>query len=229
MKWNQPIVGIATITVGAILVAGSFVVGGGDDDTAATNVGGTPTVTSEATEPASTAPPTGACGIDVTSAVFALDPAVVDLFDGNNLKFEALFPGNELAQGISASPIVTASEGVACDLTEGEVRMQGGFQISGPTSEVNFRRLRIELDEGEVYAFFKASGPADFEALDLRLDEAQFTDRGNIVSAVVPMVLDQDATVALNAALGTDFLGDIVELGTVTIKGSRVDAVADPS
>lgn len=163
------------------------------------------------------------CFVNVNSVIVALDSATAADLPKNGLDFAALAPAQNISEGTSVAPEIARSENVRCDLRAGVVEMNGGFRFTTDTGGVNFDRLRIELDRAEVYAAFDSSGTGEFEALDITLDEAQFTDRGSIASAVVPMVLDADAAVALNAALGTDFLGDVIRLGTVTITGNWSD------
>jgi hypothetical protein len=100
---------------------------------------------------------------------------------------------------------IYAARDVACDLSGGYIGMRGGF---GPRGAVEFRRFRLELDEGEMYAFFKSTGQESFEAIDIDAEEVQFAQRGTIVTSVVPMVLDHGATTAINATLGTDLPRD---------------------
>lgn len=204
-------------------------ISGGSDDGAAT-ASPAPMQTSEVaagpvTEPTTTPSSTGDdCVLDVNSVIVALDTTTAAELPENGLTFSEVAPSQVLSEGRSVAPEIASSEGVRCDLRAGVVEMRGGFRFASDSGAINFDRLRIELDEGEVYAALDASGTGEFEALDIELEDIQFAERGSISTAVLPMVLDADAAVALNAALGTDFLGDVIQLGTVSITGNRSDA-----
>ncbi len=164
------------------------------------------------------------CFIDVNSVIVALDTTTAAELPENGLTFSEVAPSQILSEGRSVAPEIASSTGVRCDLRAGVVEMRGGFRFASDAGSINFDRLRIELAEGEIYAALDGSGTGEFEAIDIELNDVQFAERGAISTAVAPMVLDADAAVALNAALGTDFLGDVIQLGTVSITGNRSDA-----
>ena len=211
------IAGVAVVA-GVATLAGAFLT---RDDSQTSSAPQTPAAAT--TE--SAAPPS--CALNVASVTLTLDPNVAADFLERRLIFETIAPGTELVAGTSTAPLLYTSRDVSCDLRRGFIGMRGGFRVRSESHEdvhlheVEFRRFRIELDTGELYAFFASTGAANVEALDLEVDEAAVSQDGARMTADVPIVLDEDGAVALNAALGTDFSGDELTLGTMTVTGTR--------
>ncbi|MDH3227113.1 MAG: hypothetical protein OEM67_08510 [Thermoleophilia bacterium] len=216
---GKRILGGAAVLLGLAIVGGAFFYAS-DDDSSTEDPPASP---ADATE-ASSAPADSNCTLEVESVVYTLDPLVGQQFAALGISFDTISPGNEVAEGTATAPRIHVSRDVSCDLTSGYVGMRGGFRVSNERDTVEFRRFRVDLDEGEMYTFFKSTGSESVEAVDIEASEAQFTERGAVFSAVVPMVLDTGAAVALNATLGTDLPADTLELGTITFTGSTSGA-----
>jgi len=87
-------------------------------------------------------------------------------------------PGGGCTNGLQIAPLLRASQDVACDLSSGFIGMRGGFCVSNAPAGVELPSLRPKLDEGEMHAFLKSTGSSGLEAIDLDVDEAQFTEQG---------------------------------------------------
>ena len=208
-------IGLAALALAAALVVGAIAI---------SDRGGTDEPGPDVETAAFVAPEGDACGLSVESVTFALDPVVARTFVTQGLGFATIWPAKTITTGQRIAPRLHAERDVTCDLSEGYIGMRGGFRVAGARGSVEFRRFRLKIDEREMFTFLRSTGNAGLEAVDLLVDEAQFTHEGSRLSAVVPMVLDHGASVAMNATLGTDFPADEIELGTVTISGTRVDA-----
>lgn len=215
----------AVATIAAIAIA-AFAVGCDNDDPEP--VANAPETAAEATPTENAADVPAAtdegCMIAVDSVTFALDPRVSLAFMSQGLDFTTISPAKTITTGQLIAPRIHAARDVTCDLSDGYVGMRGGFSVANERARVEFRRFRLSIDEREMLAFLKSTGNAGLAAIEVDVDEAQFTEQGSLISAVVPMTLDSGAAVAMNAALGTDFPADEIELGTVTISGSRSDS-----
>jgi hypothetical protein len=224
MKSNHKrILGGAAVIAGLAIVGGAFLLSGDDDSSTDAPASQAETTTAEA----SASPPDSGCTMQVESVVYTLDPLVAQQFAALGLNFDSIWPGNQVAEGTATAPRIHASRDVSCDLSSGYIGMRGGFRVSNGNDAVEFRRFRVDLDSGQMLAFFKSTGQASFEAVELGADEAQFSERGSIISGVMPMVIDKGSAVALNATLGTDLPSEALELGTVTVTGTPTTAQAE--
>lgn len=220
-------IGLGAIATVAAIAIGGFVVTNDNDDTPSPAADAAEAASAPATTDATAEPVAdGTCSLDVDSVTFALDPRVALGFNAQGLEFATISPAKTLTTNQLIAPRIHAARDVTCDLSQGYVGMRGGFSVSGAKGRVEFRRFRLKIDEREMLAFLKSTGNSGLEAIGLEVDEAQFTEQGSLMSAVVPMILDSGAAVAMNAALGTDFPADQIELGTVTIAGSRSDSAS---
>lgn len=216
MALRKRTLGIGAVAAGAVLVAGALAL-------QATNSDSDPAPASSDGATQTSTPPGGDCTMKVNSVLFSLDPGVAAQFAAGGLEFSTIAPATTVATGLEIAPKIHAARDVSCDFAEGYIGMRGGFSVENARGKVDFRRFRLKIDEREMLAFLKSTGASGLEAIDVNVDEAQFTERGSLVSAVAPMVLDSGAAVAMNATLGTDFPADVIELGTVTIAGERSD------
>jgi hypothetical protein len=220
---NKRIVGAAAVVAGLAIVGGAIVANNNSDDSADK----APASPAGESAQVSTPRPDGACTMDVTGMLFTLDPVIAQQFAAGGLNFRTISPGARISEGLATSPRIHTARDVKCDLTDGYIGMRGGFAIENSQGgNVEFRRFRLKLDEGEMDAFLKSTGSSGFEAIDIDASQAQFTERGSVITGTVPMVLDGGAAVAMNATLGTDLPAGALELGTVTITGTTATAQA---
>jgi hypothetical protein len=224
MEINKRIIGSAAVIAGLAIVGGALLLSG-DDDSSSDAAPASQAATTTAEASASSADP--GCTMQVESVVYTLDPLIAQQFAAIGLSFDSIRPGNQVAEGTATAPRIHASRDVSCDLSSGYIGMRGGFRVSRGNDAVEFRRFRVDLDSGQMLAFFKSTGQASFEAVELGNDDAQFSERGALISGVMPMVIDKGSAVALNATLGTELPSEALELGTVTVTGIPASVEAE--
>lgn len=222
---NKRVIGAAAVVAGLAIVGGAVLANNGDDSSSDASPASPATETTA--EVSASPPPDGSCTMDVTGMLFTLDPLIAQQFVAGGLDFRTISPGARISEGLATSPRIHAARDVSCDLTSGYIGMRGGFAVENSSGgSVEFRRFRMQLDKGEMAAFLKSTGSSSFEAIDFDVSEAQFTERGSVITGTMPMVLDQGAATAMNATLGTDFPTGVLELGTVTVTGTTARTAA---
>lgn len=215
---------IAIAIASGILIAGP---GGGDEP---------PVAADEPTAPAdaSATPPRFAvepavsssldeCRLEVRTAVFGPDPDTARAWAAAGVRLQPIAPA-AIAGTISLAMQVTSSAGIPCDGGGGYVATRGGMRFILGDRVAEMRRIRLDLEAGELTSYPDATAAEAVVSSPLRAVTAQRIEENSEITLVMPLRSTGDFADAMNDALGTELLSGDSPFGTLTLVGEAIPA-----
>lgn len=158
---------------------------------------------------------------DTAQTLLEVDPAVETRLDDAGVSLTPIDPA-VVAAGAIEFPVRSASR-ISCDSLSGFIGHLGGMAFTKGQQRIELRRYRVDLANGEVIAFFRASGSDAIEPFNLAMDQASAVGIDGLIASDVPMSFTATGARAVNDGLGEQLFADGDAIGEMTFAGERVE------
>lgn len=163
------------------------------------------------------------CRLAIRTAVFGPDPDTARSWAAAGVRLQPIAPA-AIAGTISLAMQVTSSVGIPCDGSSGYVATRGGMRFIVGDRVAEMRRIRLDLEAGELTSYPDAAASEALVSSPLRAVTAQRIEENSEITLIMPLRSTDDFAEAMNDALGDDLLSPDSPFGTLTLVGEAIPA-----